>query len=80
MHYEHDSLSILDLQLYWNPNQSSVQTGNRTWVDCVEVKSTNHSASNTSMDNTCILSEVGGGGVPWDSITPPYPHFPIYQW
>ena len=47
MHHEYDSLSTQDLQLYWNPNQSCVQTRNWTRVDCVEVQSTNHSVSNT---------------------------------
>ena len=42
---EYDSLSTRDLRLYWNRNQSCVQNGNQIWVDCMEVQSTNHSAS-----------------------------------
>ena len=42
-----DSPGARDLQLYWNPNQSCVQTENWTWVDCLEVQKANHSASNT---------------------------------
>ena len=47
MHHEYDSLSTQDLRLHWNPNQSCVQIGNRTRVNCVEVQSSNHSAKNT---------------------------------
>ena len=43
-----DSPTTRDLRLYWNPNQSCVQTGNWTHVDCVEVQKANHSASNAS--------------------------------
>ena len=37
--HEYDSLSTRELQLFWNPNQSCVQTVNQTRVDCVDKKS-----------------------------------------
>ena len=45
-----------DLLLYWNPNQSCVQTGNWTRVDCMAVQEANHSASDTYYEILQILS------------------------
>ena len=41
------TISTQDLWLYWNLNQSCVQTGNWPRVDCVEAQKANHSTSNT---------------------------------